>query len=80
MQAARIAGATRVLGKSQGYLGLPVRDEVLDVMQCRTPCMVTAWEPTPAELARLAAGAKVEVRVLGTEHPPMRVSVGDAAE
>jgi hypothetical protein len=28
MQIGRIEGATRVLGKSQGYYGLPVRDEV----------------------------------------------------
>ena len=48
----RIHGATRVLGKSQGYLGLPLRDEVRNttVDGERTPAMVTAREPTPDEL------------------------------
>ena len=27
MEIGRILGATRVLGKSQGYLGLPIRDD-----------------------------------------------------
>lgn len=74
-----IEGVTRVIGKSQGYLGLPLRDEV---MNCKvngegTPAMVTAWQPTPEELARLNAGASVHLRVLGTVHPPVMVGVGD---
>jgi hypothetical protein len=39
--------------------------------------MVTAWQPTPDELARLNAGASVHLRVLGTVHPPVMVGVGD---
>lgn len=30
MQIGRVEGCTRVLGKSQGYLGLPVRDETIN--------------------------------------------------
>lgn len=30
MQIGRITGATRVLGKSQGYMGLPLRDEMVN--------------------------------------------------
>ena len=79
MIASRITGATRVLGQSQGYGGLPIRD---DVVQCSVdgpvPAMTTAWEPTPAELERIAAGAKVEVTILGTAHPPIDVRVGEA--
>lgn len=76
----RIPGATRVLGKSQGYLGLPIRDELIDeeVNGPGTPCMVTAWTPTPDELARLVAGASVHVRILGSVHPPILVDVGEA--
>lgn len=76
----RIPGATRVLGKSQGYLGLPIRDEVIEegVNGADTPCMVTAWEPTPDEIERLINGAAVHVRILGTSHPPIMVDVGDA--
>jgi hypothetical protein len=52
MQIGRIEGTTRVLGRSQGYLGLPVRDEVITcaVGGEGTPAMTTAWHPTPAEL------------------------------
>ncbi|WP_282029254.1 hypothetical protein [Paracoccus marcusii] len=74
-----IEGVTRVIGKSQGYLGLPLRDELINCTvggQC-TPAMVTAWQPTPDELARLNAGASVHLRVLGTVHPPVMVGVGD---
>lgn len=74
-----IEGVTRVIGKSQGYLGLPLRDEVMNctVNGKGTPAMVTAWQPTPEELARLNAGASVHLRVLGTVHPPVMVGVGD---
>lgn len=78
MMIGRIEGATRVLGKSQGYLGLPIRDEVIHdaVNGAGTPAMVTAWLPTPDELALLNAGASVHVRILGTGHPPIMVDVG----
>lgn len=76
----RIDGATRVLGKSQGYLGLPLRDVMINcaVGGPDTPAMETAWLPTPDELARIAAGGPVILRVLGTQHPPVMLSVGPA--
>lgn len=79
MQIGRIPGATRVIGKSQGYLGLPRRDEVIDdaVNGRATPSMVTAWLPTPEELAALNAGAAIHLRILGTAHPPVMLSVGE---
>jgi hypothetical protein len=79
MHIGRITGATRILGKQQGYLGLPVRDETITctVGGPETPAMVTAWLPTPEELAKLNAGAPVHVRLLGTGHPPIMVEVGD---
>lgn len=82
MQIGRIHGATRVIGKSQGYMGLPLRDETIKctVNGPDTPSMVTAWLPTPKELEALNAGAAVHVRVLGTVHPPMMVDVGDVPE
>jgi hypothetical protein len=82
MQIGRIEGATRVVGKSQGYLGLPLRDEMINcaVNGAQTPAMVTAWIPTPAELAALNAGAAVHVKILGTAHPPIMVEVGETPE
>lgn len=77
MISSMIRGATRIIGKSQGYLGLAVRDEVY---QCGTPAMVSAWEPTPAEIERLKAGARIEVTLLGDMHPPIKVDVGEVSE
>jgi hypothetical protein len=77
---ARIPNATRTIGKRQGYLGLPLRDEVRNttVDGERTPVMVTAWEPTPDELERLNKGASVHLVIVGTQHPPVMLEVGDA--
>lgn len=69
-----IDGCTRRIGKSQGYLGLPLRDEVVN----GTPQMVTSWQPTPNELTALAAGAPIYLTVLGTGHPPVMLTVGAA--
>lgn len=79
---AHIEGATRICGKAQGYLGLPLRDELISdtVNGEGTPAMVTAWTPTPEELAALNSGASVHVRILGTTPPPMMVLVGPAPE
>jgi len=77
MLIARIEGATRVCGKSQGFLGLPVRDEVMAIAGADTyNIMHTAWEPTPDELAKLNAGAKVIVSVIGNNPQPIKLSVG----
>lgn len=81
MEIGVIEGATRIAGKSQGYLGLPIRDEVINCsVNGPTPSMLTAWKPTPAELAALNAGASVHVRILGRVPPPMNVTVGPAPE
>lgn len=82
MQIGRIEGCTRVLGKSQGYLGLPLRDILLHDMVNGpgTPAMQTVWEPTPDEIAAIVAGAPVVLTVLGTAHPPVMVGVGEPPE
>jgi hypothetical protein len=82
MQIGRIEGATRVIGKRQGHLGLPLRDERIScaVNGPDTPAMVTAWLPSPDELAALNAGAAVHVCILGTSHPPIMVGVGQPPE
>jgi hypothetical protein len=79
MQPGMIRDHTRVVGKSQGYLGLPLRDVLINcsVNGPDTPAMETAWFPTPAELAALNAGAPVLVRILGSAPPPMSVETGD---
>lgn len=82
MQISRIRGATRVLGKSQGYLGLPLRDEPYwdKALDREVHSMVTAWTPTPLELALLNSGSNVYVRILSAQHPPMLVFVEPVEE
>jgi hypothetical protein len=86
---AHIEGATRVLGKSQGYIGLPVRDDVeFDKASGQNVhSMTTAWQPTPAEMAAIAAGAPIEFTIF-CQHafpamagwPPCRMTVGKVPE
>lgn len=78
MQIGMIEGHTRILGKSQGYLGLPLRDVVINctVGGPDTPAMETAWFPTPDEIAAIVQGAPVILRVLGTQHPPVMIETG----
>lgn len=70
-----IEGATRRIGKSQGYLGLPIRDELIDGI----PYMVTSWQPTPAEVAAIAAGSAIHVTLIGQAHPPIKLTVAASA-
>lgn len=69
-----IEGTTRRIGKAQGYLGLCVRDFSFDP---DTPAMMTAWQPTPDEAARIAAGAPIYLTLLGSAHPPVLLQVGE---
>jgi hypothetical protein len=68
-----IQGATRQMGKDDGFACLRVLDTRT---KDGSPLMVTAWHPTDVELAALNAGAPIYVMILGTEHPPMQVKVG----
>lgn len=77
MQIAMIDGCTRVCGKSQGFLGLPIRDYKLDNGQ---PVMLSAWTPTPDEIAAIVAGANIIVSIWGTSPPPMMLTVGSVPE
>ncbi|MGY3392951.1 hypothetical protein ACVWW6_005542 [Bradyrhizobium sp. USDA 3311] len=80
----RIAGATRVIGQSQGFLGLPLRDELREVtiggqvVTCRA--MMTAWEPRPDQIVRVNQGALIYLCVLGVAHPPVMLDVGEIPE
>lgn len=82
MQIGMIQGHTRIIGKSQGYLGLPLRDINVDdtVNGPGTPAMETAWIPDPAEIAAIVAGAPIILRILGSGHPPVMIYVGDTPD
>lgn len=72
-----IEGATRRIGKAQGYLGLPVRDFLFpEGMSEGTPAMKTSWQPTPQEINAIVQGAPIYLTLLGTAHPPVLLEVG----
>ena len=56
--------------------GLPIRDEISGDQ----PSMTSCWEPTPAELAAIASGGKIYLRVIGQGHPPVMVYALGPAE
>lgn len=82
MEIGRIEGATRNLGAPAGWDrekhgvcgGLPIRDEP---HRPGVPAMVSAWFPTPDEMARLQSGAPLYLTVLGEVHPPVAMAVGN---
>ncbi|MBK9073324.1 MAG: hypothetical protein IPL79_20340 [Myxococcales bacterium] len=78
MMIQRVPGFNRVLGKAQGYLGLPVRDYVRHdpAFGGDVNVMETAWQPTPDQLAALNAGANIHVHLFGSQHPPIMIDVG----
>ena len=77
----RIKGWTREIGKSQGFIGLPLRDATINTTNLgKQPCMVTAWEPTPAELEAIVNGGLVYLTILGTAHPPVLLTTKDPTE
>lgn len=77
----RIANATRYLGAPAGWepeehgdcAHLAIQDLKVNG---DVPAMMSVWEPTPEELDRLHRGAKVSLMVVGTDHPPVSISVG----
>lgn len=79
MHIGRIEGHTRIIGKSQGYIGLPLRDVVenCSVGGEGTPAMQTAWLPTPEEIEAINAGAPIILTIVGTGHPPVRMETGE---
>lgn len=65
----RISRATHYLGAPQGWA--PAKDGHCSHLAVRASGDVceSAWEPTPAELAALNAGASVILRVVGGQPP-----------
>lgn len=72
-----IEGHTRVVGKSQGYVPLAIRDEkVMDVTTGReVNQMTTAWELTEREIFALKAGRPLLVSIFGNGWPPILIQV-----
>ncbi len=72
----KILGATRTgVGKSQGYLGLDIKDDIIMDGDKTLPVMVTAWELDQQELATLMRGGSLCLSIIGTQHPPVLLFV-----
>jgi len=76
----RIPKATRYLGAPIGWKpdehGDCAHLAIRDMATAAGPAMMSLWEPTPAELERLNAGAKVSLLIVGNVHPPVSLGVG----
>jgi hypothetical protein len=74
---ARIANATRYLGAPPGWKpdenGPCAHLAIQDTLNGGLPAMISVWEPTPDELKRLNAGAKVSLIIMGLR-PPGRLA------
>lgn len=63
------------------YQTMPVRTEHITVVVsgdgevADVPCISSAWKPTRDELALLLDGGYVQLRVLGSGHPPVMITV-----
>jgi hypothetical protein len=76
----RIEGATRVLGKPEGWdddggvkcISLAIRDEQVSD---QGNVMISAWLPTPEEIALINAGQPVYLWIWGRGHPPVMLTV-----
>lgn len=81
MNVLKIKGFTRELGKAQGFIPLPVKDDITETVgQGPQNTMTSSWEPTPAELEAINAGAPIYLTVWGTGHPPVALTVGPIPE
>jgi hypothetical protein len=62
---------TIIAGKAQGWRGLAVNyGQTTDKnVEGDFPTMTTAWEPTDAERAAIAAGANIVIQIIGV--PPI---------
>ncbi len=76
-----IPGTNMNLAETQPeYQTMPVRVENITVVVSDdgevsdVPCIASAWQPTRDELALLLDGGYVQLRILGTGHPPVMVT------
>lgn len=76
MEMLRIAGFTREMAKNQSeYTTLAIRDDIIRNEKMAFHCMVSAWQPTPDELAALNAGAPIYLSIFNGPYPPDTIGV-----
>jgi hypothetical protein len=78
----RISPSTRVFGAPAGWDGKDTSCGALPILDVQTPegpFMVSAWEPTPAELEAIQRGETIKLWIRGTVHPVVALTVGEVA-
>lgn len=76
MDIVKFEGHTRVLGESQGYRGLPIKDALFhDENGNAFNGMISVWKPTEEELMILMHGGYIMLTVVGIHHPPVVIDV-----
>ena len=84
MKINEIPNATRNLTRPENWddatMGTCVSLPIVDMEQDGVPVMVSSWQPTDDELARLNNGAPVYLHVVGEQHPPVMLSVSEDEE
>lgn len=78
----KIEGCTRTLGEAQGYIGLPIRDELVLDSATGQPVnqMSSVWQPSAEEVQQLLNGGQIRLSVFGDTHPPVRLEVVPAGD
>lgn len=78
----RIIGANRFLGAPPDWdESKEMQCNVLPICDVQTEqgaFMVSAWEPTPDELAAINNGQSIYLWIRGSSHPVVALSVGEA--
>lgn len=70
MEAQRIAGANVIMEAPDD------RPDVYPLhVRCEAGCFLSAWKPTPDELAILNAGGQVLLSINSASHPPVALGV-----
>jgi len=84
MQALMISGWRGVLRKPKDWVtekhGICFDLFIRPEKHLGLPQMVSAWLPTEAEKAAINRGMPILLTVVGTQHPPVMLSIGDSKD
>ena len=79
MKIGMIKNATAIIGRSQGYQGLPILAEIIidPATGKEAPQFTSEWIPSPEDILAIMGGAPIRVKCLNAQ-PPILVEVGDS--
>lgn len=74
MEAVKLLNATRTLAEDQNEFS---NLDIMDADVGGNNCMFSVWEPTEEELKILNDGGKIQLGIMGVQHPPVLLLVQD---